>query len=196
VGDPQWIDQNGDYLIDDNDRVMKGNQQPKFFGGFNNTVAYKNWSMNMNWYFALGHSALNQRAANTYDFINLENTNSIESVREVFFWQQDVDISKYPIYNPWSNSNPYQLNQDLFVENLSYLKLRSITLGYDFKDAAIFNKNRKVFKTAYLYVAGNNLLTLSKFSGIDPELVTASGYYSGYALPIPRTFTLGVQLSF
>ncbi|NGM62506.1 TonB-dependent receptor plug domain-containing protein [Sphingobacterium sp. SGG-5] len=194
VGDPKWIDQNNDGRIDQKDRVLKGQRMPKLFGSFNNNFSYKNFSLNVDLYFALGHSALNQRSANVYDFINLENRNDINSVREIFFWQQDVDISRYPVYNPWSGTNPYRLQQDFFLERLDYMKLRSLTLAYNFPVGhatdGIFNK----FTRVTVYATGNNLYTWTKFSGTDPELITSMSNYSGYALPMVKSFTLGFQL--
>ncbi len=194
VGDPKWIDHNSDGKIDQGDRLFKGQSMPKVFGAFNNGFTYNNFSLNVDMYFAWGHSALNQRSANVYDFVNMENKNDINSVWEIFFWQQDVDISKYPIYNPWSGVNPYRLQQDLFLERLDYLKIRSLTLAYSFPvgDATngLFNK----FTRVTVYATGNNLHTFSKFSGGDPELITSMSNYSGYALPMVKSFTLGFQL--
>lgn len=195
IGDPLWIDQNADGKIDNKDRVLKGNALPNLFGGFNNNFSYGRFSLNADIYFATGHSALNRRSANVFDFVNLENTNDINSVREIFNWQQDVDISKYPIYNPWSGTNPYRINQDLFLEKLDFVKLRSLTLSYDFpvgkEQSSIFKK----FSKARIYATGHNLFTITNFSGMDPELVSETGYFAGNQLPLARSFSLGFQLS-
>ena len=193
-GDPKWVDQNKDGKIDQEDRVLKAQSIPKLFGSFNNGFSYKNFSLDVDMYFALGHSALNQRAANVYDFVNLENKNDINSAREIFFWQQDVDISKYPVYNPWSGVNPYRLDQDLFLEKLDYLKLRSVTLSYNFPVGQMAKGLFSKFTHVKVYATGNNLYSFTKFSGTDPELITSLSNYSGYALPMVKSFTLGFQL--
>lgn len=195
AGDPKWIDQNKDYIIDADDKVLSGQLLPKISGGLNNSFSYKNFDFSFDLYYALGHSALNERASNAYNFVNLESSNSLSSVKEIFFWQQDVDISRYPIYNPWSSSDPYQLDQELFLEKLDFLKLRAVTLGYDFKDKLVKNKAH-IFNRAYLYVTGTNVLTWTRFSGLDPELVNTIGHYDGYGMSIPRTFSLGLKLNF
>lgn len=195
AGDPQWIDQNNDYIIDANDKVLSGQLLPKVSGGLHNSFTYQGFDLSFDLYYAVGHSALNERASNVYNFINLESSNSLSSVKEIFSWQQDVDINRYPVYNPWSSSDPYQLDQELFLEKLDFLKLRALTLGYDFKNKIVRNQEN-VFNRAYVYITGANLFTLTKFSGLDPELVSAMGHYDGYGLSIPRTFSLGIKLNF
>ncbi|CDS91743.1 Outer membrane protein [Sphingobacterium sp. PM2-P1-29] len=194
VGDPRWKDQNGDFQVNDEDRVMKGNAMPKIVGAFQNQFNYKGFDLNFQWYFALGHKAMNQRASNKYDFINTENTNSLEGIREVFHWQQDVDISKYPIYNPWSSIVSYRVDQDLFLENASFLKLRALSVGYDLAHLNSIKDKVKTIRRAYVYVSGTNLLTISKFSGKDPELVDFNGYYTGYGLPLSPMISMGIKL--
>src|SRR5690606_11597416 len=114
AGDPRWVDQNNDFSINDEDRVLKGNMMPKFTGGWTNDFRYNNWNLNFHFFFALGQDALNTSAASQYDFINRELSNNITSIKEIYSWQQDIDITKYPIYNPWSAVVPYHSEQDLF----------------------------------------------------------------------------------
>ncbi len=194
AGDPKWKDQNGDYVIDDNDKVLKGHSMPALTGGWNNRFSYKKLELNVNVVFALGQDALNSRASNKFNFANLTATSDIRGVQEIFFWQKDVNIEKYPVYNPWSAVIPYQLNQDLFLENASYLKLRAVTLSYDFTDM-LFKKGSSKLRNAALYVTGANLATITGFKGTDPELIDFNGLYSGYGLPIPRSFIVGFKLN-
>lgn len=196
AGDPRWADLNGDHSIDKEDKVLTGNSMPKLFGGFSNKFTYKNFDLNIQLYFALGHQALNHRAANRYDFINNESGRTINAVREVFHWQQDVDIQKYPLYNPWSSVVPYRTDQDLFLENASFIKLRTLSFGYDFSDLPFLKENVKHLRKAYLYAMGNNLFTLSGFSGRDPELINVNGIYDGYGLPLAPTYTIGLKFDF
>ncbi|MFB5945252.1 SusC/RagA family TonB-linked outer membrane protein [Albibacterium profundi] len=193
-GDPQWMDLNGDYLINDEDRVFKGNMMPKLTGGWTNEIKYKNWDFGVQLFFALGHDILNAEAANQYDFINREQSNDINSIREIYSWQQRLDLTKYPIYNPWSPVVPYRIEQDLFLEDASYLKVRSATLGYELGNTPFFKNIGGSFKRLYVYATGANLLTITPFSGADPELVSLMGQYSGYGLPIPRTFIVGFKI--
>lgn len=194
VSDPKWKDVNGDFNIDNNDKVMTGQASPKIFGAWNNQISYKNFDLSFQLYFAAGHKLLNNRAASRYDFINNESNNSIQSVREIYHWQQDLDISKYPIYNPWSSVVPYRVEQDLFLENASFLKLRTLTLGYDLARIEGAQNTFRSLRRAYIYLSGTNLHTWTKFSGGDPELVEFNGYYTGYGLPLAPTYTLGLKL--
>ncbi len=191
-GDPKWEDRNGDNVIDNNDKVLKGHSLPTFYGGFYNNVKYKNWDMGINFYFNLGRDLINQEMANRFDFINREGNTNVNSIKEITFWEKRGDYSKYPLYNPWSTVIPYRVDQDLFLENASFVKLRSLTLGYDFS-SILRKKNIKIGKI-YAYTSVNNLFTLTDYTGQDPELAPYSGYDTGYGQPIPRTFTFGVKM--
>jgi hypothetical protein len=68
-----------------------------------------------------------------------------------------------------------------------------VSLGYDLSKTALF-KNKTTIKRAYLYVTGNNLLTVTSFSGSDPELIEYNGLYTGYGLSIPKTYTRGIKV--
>lgn len=193
AGDPIWKDQNGDFIINDEDKVLKGNTMPKLSGGWSNEFKYGNFSLSFNVIFALGQKGLNEQAANHFDFINKESGNDIGSIKEINSWQASGDLSKYPIYNPWSSVVAYRLDQDLFLENASYLKLRSLSLGYDLSKLPWLSNSKAGIKRAFLYVTANNLFTITSFSGSDPELIDYTGLYSGYGMVIPKTFTLGVK---
>ncbi len=190
-GDPKWTDQNGDNLIDDHDKVLKGHLLPIISGGFDNTFRYKNWDLNMNLYFNLGREVLNQEMASRFDFINREGNNNVASVKEITFWEKRGDYTKYPLYNPWSTVIPYRVDQDLFLEDASFLKLRMVSLGYDV--TKLF-KSKKNISKVYAYTAVSNVFVLTKYSGQDPELVNYTGFDTGYGNPIPRTFTFGVKM--
>ncbi|MDQ0967147.1 TonB-linked SusC/RagA family outer membrane protein [Flavobacterium sp. W4I14] len=194
AGDPKWVDYNGDNKIDNKDKVLTGDRLPQFVGGWNNTVAYKGFDLNFNFIFAVGQKAINQYEATRYGFVNREAGNDINSVKEVSSWQSIDSEKSYPIYNPWSPVDPYRADQDLFLESASYVKLRSITLGYDFSKAGFFKKAGGKFRRAYLYATALNLFTLTNFSGTDPELINYNGIYDGANITIPRTFVLGFKL--
>ncbi|MBZ4191037.1 SusC/RagA family TonB-linked outer membrane protein [Niabella sp. 3A5MI-3] len=193
-GDALWADNNGDGNIDVNDKVLKGNALPVYIGGLGSNVTYKRFTLDFQFYLALGQQLLNRSTSNKLDFVNNENSRDISYVKEVTFWQKTFDYNDYPLYNPWSSTIPYRVDQDLFLENAGYLKLRNVSLGYDlaglnFLDKAKFNK-------ALLYVTASNLFTISSFSGGDPEQVDYMGYYNGRALPIPKSFIIGLKLDF
>ena len=193
-GDPKWVDVNGDNVIDDNDRVLKGHAIPRFTGGLTNQFKYKQFDFGFHLFFALGHSALNARDQQRYDFMTIDRTNTIKSVKEIVFWQQMPNQKdNYPIYNPLSRVHPYRVEQDLFLEKLSYLKLRNVTLGYTLP---LKGKGNQLIKSLYFYLTANNLFTITGFSGDDPELVGFNGYYDGCSMPISRSALVGLRFKF
>ncbi|MHA4894978.1 SusC/RagA family TonB-linked outer membrane protein [Pedobacter sp. PWIIR3] len=194
AGDPRWLDVNGDGAISDADRTLQGHSLPTLSGGWNNEFGYKNWSLNLNFYYNVGRDLINQEMANRFDFVNREGQNSINSVKEITFWEKRGDYSKYPIYNPWSSVSPYQVGQDLFLENASFIKLRTVSIGYDL--TSMFKKKSPNVERFYVYGAVNNVFTLTNYTGQDPELAGYSGYDTGYGMQIPRTYTIGVKMDF
>ena len=192
-GDPNWADLNNDNIIDNGDKKLMGNIFPKVAGGFNNQFGYKNWTLGVDFYFNLGRKILNQDMANRFDFINREGVSTMSSVKEITFWEKRGDYSKYPLYNPWSPVIPYRIDQDLFLENGSFLKLRTVSLGYDLGE--FLKKKGSKFERIYVYGSAHNLFTITPYSGQDPELVDYTGTDNGYGLPIPRTYTLGVRVN-
>ncbi|TCD01324.1 SusC/RagA family TonB-linked outer membrane protein [Pedobacter psychroterrae] len=193
-GDPKWADINGDNIIDNKDKTLQGHSMPIVAGGFNNDFGIGNWNIGVNFYYNLGRDLMNQEMANRFDFINREGLNDMSSVREITFWEKRGDYSKYPLYNPWSSVAPYQVNQDIFLEDASFLKLRTLSLGYDFTKS--IKKTVKNMERFYVYTSVNNVFTLTKYTGQDPELVNYTGYDTGYGIPMPRTYILGVKMEF
>jgi TonB-linked SusC/RagA family outer membrane protein len=194
AGDPKWVDYDGDYNITNADKQFTGNRLPKVIGGWMNDFKYKNFELNFHLFFSLGQKAINQFDASRYDFANRESANDINSIKEVTSWQTSDQLKSYPIYNVWSNVIPYRADQDLFLESASYVKLRSVTLGYDLSKAKFVSNAKLGFKRAYLYITGSNLLTITNFSGTDPELINYTGFYTGNGLPIARTYVVGLKL--
>jgi len=193
AGDPRWTDVNGDYNINDDDRILKGQINPLLSGGFTNNFSYKKLSLNILISYALGRDIINAQMANRFNFANIEGVDNINGIKEITFWSKQGDYTDYPMYNAWSSVNPYQTDQTLFLEDGSYAKLRSVVLSYDLS-AAAWAKKRKI-SGVKVYATGNNLLTVTNYSGADPELVNFTGYDTGYGMPLARTFTLGINLT-
>ncbi len=193
AGDPIWKDQNGDNIIDTKDKTLQGHSLPVVVGGFNNEFKYGRWSLSMNFYCSIGRSLINQQMATTLDFVNHEGGNNIESVKEITFWEKRGNRNDYPLYNPWSGVIPYRADQNLFLENASFLKMRTLSLGYDL--TSILSKNKVKINGLYVYAMANNLFTLTRYKGGDPESVPFDGYDTGYGMPIPRTYILGLKMN-
>lgn len=194
AGDARWKDVNGDHVINEDDKVLTGNSLPKITGGFGGQVNYKSFMLDFHFYFALGHKLLNKYAAQRLDFINTDATSSIDGVKEITYWEKKMDLTAYPMYNPWSNTIPYRLDQDLFLDKASFLKLRSVTLSYNLISGWKGTGTSHLFKQATVYLTGANLFTITSFKGDDPELVQYNGIYTGAGLPLQRSFILGFKL--
>lgn len=193
-GDPRWIDVNGDYNIDDSDRQLMGNITPKYVGGFYNHFSYGKVDLSFQLHFNIKKDIINAQAARYFDFAAMDESRDLFGVRDITFWEKNFDEEAYPFYNPWSSVSPYQSEQDMFMEDGSFLKLRTLNVGYDFTD--LINSRKSTFNRFYAYVSGSNLFTITKYSGKDPELVDFYGYDHGMGIRIPRTFTMGVKLDF
>jgi len=193
-GDALWADNNSDGTIDENDKVLKGNALPVYTGGLGSNFSYKKFTLDFQFYMAFGHKLLNRLTSAKLDFVNNENSRDISYIKEITFWQKTFNYNDYPLYNPWSSTIPYRVDQDLFLENAGYLKLRSLTLGYDLSKLSLLE--RAQFSKALVYITASNLFTISSFSGGDPEQVDYMGYYNGRSLPIPKSIIFGLKLNF
>ena len=194
-GDPRWRDLDGNYDINDKDRVMKGRLSPAVMGGFTNTFYYHDWELNALVNYAFGRKIINQAIANRFDFANREGIDDPKAIKEISWWSKVAgDYSKIPAYNPWSAVYAYQPDQTLFLEDGSFVKLRAITLAYNLHSAWM---KRSGIDHLRIYATGNNLLTWSPYKGGDPEAVSYFGYDEGYYnWAAPRTFTLGFNFQF
>ena len=193
VGDYLLKDIDGDGIFDTtNDKVVIANPEPNFFGGWQNTFAYKNWSLSMLMQFSQGGEAL-------YNDLLMEVTmsNAGKSVsRELYnnFWTPDNTDARYArmadgLYNYNSTVN------DRYVFSTSYLRLKNITLSYELPRSLT---ERLHIGSASVYAVATNLFTVTDWPGIDPESVgtsTTSGTnYDSY--PLSKSFSVGVKLSF
>lgn len=208
-GDVNWMDVDGNAIIDSRDQVYIGNINPKWTGGFTTNLSYKNLSLFSNWEFALGHQIYNDLVARTlgnyqgtFNYIELQKqawslTNTITDIPKVYFADQ-VGGSKQN-YTRGNNANAaLNSNNSRFYEKGDYLALRELTFSYDMPKSVL--EKSRVFSHARIYFTGSNLFYLTQFSGPSPEppvdgnnLVT--GIYLG-TYPTPRSYVLGVQLSF
>ena len=202
-GDPKYkdmptIDTNGDGIpdtgdgiINDKDRTTIGNGLPTCTGGFTNSFTYKNWDLSIFLQWSLGNDILN---ANRMVFENpakKKNTNMFASYTNR--WTPENPYSNMPRANALG-SNEYS---SLYVEDGSFLKLKSISLGYNFPAQML----RKAFiSSARVFVSAENIATITGYSGSDPEVSTRNSVltpgfdWSAY----PRSFnaSIGVNLTF
>lgn len=208
-GDVNWLDVDGNDIIDSRDQVYIGNINPKWTGGFTTNMSYKGFSMFTNWEFALGHTIYNDLVARTlgnyqgtFNYLEMQKqawspTNTDTDIPKVYFADQVVGSKQN--YTRSNNANPnLNSNNSRFYEKGDYLALREITLSYDLPKW--LHSKTHILSRARVYVSGNNLFYITKFTGPTPEPPVngdnvVTGVYGG-TYPTPRSYVLGVQLSF
>lgn len=185
------IDRNG--TIDIDDRVVIANPEPKCFGGWMNTFAYKDWSLSCLFQYQLGGEALYQNLQG-----DMVGSLGQSVLREVYgnTWTPENRDARYPqlVYR---NQNAYNwANLDRYVFKTSYLRMKNITLSYKLPQPLT---NKWGVKQTSVFAAITNLFTLTGWPGLDPESVgTVVAQMSSAKDPYPmsRTFSLGVKLQF
>ena len=186
------IDESGS--INESDRMILGNPNPKFIGGFSSELRWKNLSLSMFWQGSYGNDLYNITGATFFDY-----GIGLNSIHEVLNSHWDANntaeqnaLAKYP--KPTDSGKLNVKQSDYFIEDGSYLRLKNIQLSYSipFKWDWIQRLN--------LYVSAQNLLTFTNYSGLDPE-VNAYGSdstlgidFNGY--PMTKTISFGANITF
>ncbi len=201
------VDQNGDEIINDQDLVVAGSPFPDFFGGINNYISYKNFDLTVFLQYSYGNKIYNL-TRRYLELLNFGGRNilSANSTQEAFDnrWQQPGDVTEYPKANFDQSNNSFNLAHTGWLEDGSYLRLKTLTIGYNLDKKII---QRWGFNRARIYLSTNNLLTFTKYTGFDPEVDhftgvnagTNSGLRRGYdngTYPQAKSFIFGISLSF
>ena len=191
IGEYRYKDIDDDGFITDKDQDWIGNANPRFFYGFNLDLNYRKFDFSILFQGVSGNDILNM---NAFRYYNLGTTQNVP---------YDVYNASWSINkeNPTARKIFYYSGRDLrfsrvYLEDGSYLKLRTVSLGYTFRF-----KNNKVIDSMRLSASGNNLLTFTEYSGYDPEVnsfgsnPSLRGIDSG-AYPQQRSYIFGVNLTF
>ena len=205
-GDRKFIDQNGDGVITDADRVSLGSPLPKFYGGINLSGEYKGFDFNLFFNYFVGNKILNFVKRNLIS-MGGEGSIGLQNVGKEFYdnrWTETNPTNKYP-RAVWSDVSGNSRVSDAFVEDGSYLRLKNIEVGYTLP--ANILKKASISKLR-IFASVQNLFTITGYSGMDPEIgqsmssstgvaggVTASGVDVGI-YPYSRFFTMGFNLEF
>lgn len=193
-GERKYKDLNGDGVIDaDNDRTFIGNPIPEYTFGINNTVTWKNWDLNIFMQGVYGNEIAN------FNRINLENLNGQGNVLLEAFSNRWTPQNPGNTYTRAADGPRNIVFSDNYVEDGSYLRLKSATLGYSIPSK--FLSKMKINKLR-LYFTGKNLFTITNYSGVDPEVsfggqnnnLSAGADFGGY--PTSRTYLLGLNVNF
>lgn len=188
-----YEDYNNNGSRDAGDKRIIGNPNPKFIYGLNSTMSFKNFELTFFVQGSQGNDLFNLSAQGQgYDY-----GQALNMPREVYLdhWTPTNTNAKYPIIK--TSSQAQMSNR--FVEDGSYLRFKNIQLSYNLPVSAL---RIKWMKYAQLYVSGQNLITLTKYSWYDPEV---NSYGSGnsfvqgidhYVYPVAKTTTLGLRVGF
>lgn len=204
-GDRKFVDQNGDGVITDDDRVSIGSPLPKFYGGINLSGEYKNFDFNLFFNYSVGNKILNFVKRNLIS-MGGEGSIGLENVSKDFYynrWTEDNPTNKYP-RAVWSDVSGNSRVSDAFVEDGSYLRLKNIEIGYTLPASLMKKANISKLR---LFASIQNLFTITGYSGMDPEIgqsagsssgnggVTASGIDTGI-YPYSKYLSFGFNLEF
>ncbi|WP_428667341.1 SusC/RagA family TonB-linked outer membrane protein [Runella sp.] len=190
-GDIRYKDLNGDGVINDNDRDIIGNSNPKYFGGFNNTFTYKGFDFNIFVQGNYGNQILNY---GSFDLLNLTGGNN-QSARVLDRWTPTNPSTTIPRANSAGGS---RILSSFQVEDGSYLRFKNISLGYNLPKGVL---SRLALSSAKIYVTAQNWITITKYTGYDPEVnrYGSSSLSQGLdygAYPSAKTVLVGLNLKF
>ncbi|MCI4642295.1 MAG: SusC/RagA family TonB-linked outer membrane protein [Flavobacteriaceae bacterium] len=196
AGDVKWVDQNGDGVINNLDRKVIGRTTPDFFGGFTNNITYKNFNLFVKTDFAIGHLVWNHMRNKGYAQTQGNLAQPVEVLDSWTPTNTDTEWPRFVFVNGSRNvfrgnessSSLQNFGNANFWEKGDYLALREVTLNYNVPTGN-FND---VIKTLNVYLTGTNLHYFKSMSGDTPEV---GGVQYGQ-FPVPKTFTLGLNITF
>ena len=171
------------------DLVVKGQASPKWTVGWNNTVTWKNWTLNVFFNAATGYDRLN---ISRFMAASMTGVSRFVTLRDAYFKGWDHVANKADALYPslTNTDNKSYANSDFWLEDASFIKLKNISLSYRIP--------RRVLKFAsvQLSVSAQDLFTITRYKGMDPEVYTSYDGLDYGAYPIPRTITFGAKFRF
>ncbi|HWV69605.1 TonB-dependent receptor [Chitinophaga sp.] len=194
-GDFIYKDLDGDGMVTVKDQEILGNPIPKYIYGFNAAVTYKNFDLNIVISGISGLKLLNGLKLNTEMMATGHNASTAILDR----WRKPGDEAALPRLGQNATGSGNLRPSDWWLEDGSYLRMRNITIGYNAPVSMLTALTKGTVKSLRIYVAAQNLFTITNYTGYDPEIVGdylfARGIDQGQ-VPQPRTFLGGIQLGF
>jgi TonB-linked SusC/RagA family outer membrane protein len=199
AGDPRRIDQNGDYVIDYNDKVIGGDPNPKATGGFSNTFSYKGVTLDVFCSFVLGRTIQNGYLSDglngSSSYTSWGNNAGPAGFTNILnkFWQKPGDQTEFPrLVTPVGSSvDPWDISNSFFLENGSFLKIKQVKLSYRLPGKWMRSMGMRNFD---VYGLVENLHIFTKSTVPDPELVDPTTGYANTVYPTSLKFTLGLHI--
>ena len=190
-GDVHFVDMNNDKVIDEKDKTVIGDPNPDVYGNIFTTFGYKHWTLAFTFKYSLGNDIYN------YQRSRLESMNGFfnQTVAGVNRWTNEGDVTDMP--RACATTSDYWVNNERFsdrwIEDGSFLKLKKVRLSYDLP------LNLSWIQGLTIWGEANNLFTISRYTGEDPEFSCGNGiFYQGIdagLLPSNRSFNLGVKIN-
>ena len=191
-GRTRYADADGDGTVTENDRVFIGNPNPDFTAGINLSLSYKNVDLSAFFYAVYGNEIYNFNKWDREVFARGEGAKSRDLLENS--WTEERPNASIPIAEVGYNFTNDEINSN-FVEDGSYLRLRNIQLGYNLPTDIL---QKAGMKKARMYLQAINLITLTKYSGLEPEVGGTSVAFGigGSDYPTTRQFIVGLNLEF
>lgn len=194
-GDALYFKADGTTTNDDTEAAdtIVGNPNPDYYGGINNHFSYKGFDLDIQCQFVQGVDVYNM--AGFFQSVNGDYFDN-QTVDQMAYWKKQGDITSIP--QPRLYSGNGSVKSSRWVQDGSYFRIKSVNLGYNFPRTLI----RKLkLENARIYVAANNLLTITDYKGYDPEVNSGSSGninlgHDFYTPPQARTITVGINLGF
>lgn len=189
AGDIKFVDQNGDGVINDHDKVSLGTAQPDAFGSVNLMVRYRQFELSANFGYQIGgkiYNATRRQMESMNKFYN-------QSTAVLNRWQVEGQVTSMP-RAAYGDPSGNAVFSDRWIEDADYFKMRSLKLAYN------FNKLFNFVQSGSVFIAAENLFTITKYLGSDPEFMysyneSMRGFdYAKLALPV--TAKIGFNLNF
>ncbi len=187
-GDVRFVDVNGDGVLNEDDRTYIGNPTPDFTLGINGSANYKQFDFSFLIIGAFGHQIFNGAQRQDLSYTN-------RPVSALDRWTEEGSSNEIPRYTFIDANNNYRVS-DLYIEDGDFLRLRNIQFGYSLPPNRLKRLGASVWR---FYVSAENLLTLTNYSGADPEIGAMSSFDVGIdrgIYPQARTFRIGTSLTF
>lgn len=202
AGDIYFADLDGDGMVNPSisgpDVGVIGSIEPDFFGGINTNINYKGLSLNILANYSLGNDIYWKAGENTYSYTSLNEQGNKQRLA-LDRWTPDNPNAKYPraIYRTnLGTGNQNNRMSSLYVLKGDYLRIKTITLGYNLPQKALENIN---LQNLYLYLTATNLFTITKYPGSNPEFSYASSFRTpldNNKYPVSKQVILGVRVAF
>lgn len=190
-GDIKFVDANNDGVINDDDRVFQGSPFPYFTFALNGNMRYKNFDLSIGLQGVLGNKIYNATRQTLEDVT--KGSNFLASCLD--YWTPENKNASHPRLT-WDDPNRNtRAESDRYLENGSYLRLRSVQLGYTFPQTWF----KGAIQHARVYINAENLFTITSYSGYSPDVNADNANYRGFdnfIYPTNRTFMLGLNVTF